>query len=374
MILRAPVGLLPVLVFLFVLVYMDSYKLVGLKTVLGVIFFGALTAVAAYWLNPVVMDALGMAFKPYSRYAAPVVEEALKALVMVFLFRTSRIGFLVDAAIMGFAVGAGFALVENFLYLQQGAGTNMGVWIVRGFGTAIMHGGATAIFGIMAQTLTERSMRINPVYYLPGLLVASVLHSIYNHFFVAPILQTVGTLLVLPPLLALVFSKSTQAMHDWLELDFDADARLIEMISSHEFAESKVGRFLTDLRNKFEGPVVADMLCYLRIRAGDPRERRVDDAAKRYRSTRRRTHPGEIRGTPIPGKEHRQDRLPRHAPLPADGAQGPLATQRDLVTSGSGGVLCGLVPPLTFLGPELRGLVVLLERGHIRIQHHPGLF
>lgn len=265
MILRAPVGLLPVLVFLFVLVYMDSYKLVGLKTVLGVIFFGALTAVAAYWLNPVVMDALDMAFKPYSRYAAPVVEEALKALVMVFLFRTSRIGFLVDAAIMGFAVGAGFALVENFLYLQQGAGTNMGVWIVRGFGTAIMHGGATAIFGIMAQTLTERSMRINPVYYLPGLLVASVLHSIYNHFFVAPILQTVGTLLVLPPLLALVFSKSTRAMHDWLELDFDADARLIEMISSHEFAESKVGRFLTDLRNKFEGPVVADMLCYLRI-------------------------------------------------------------------------------------------------------------
>lgn len=265
MILRAPVGLLPVLVFLFVLVYMDSYKLVGLKTVLFVIFFGALTAVAAYWLNPVVMDALGMAFKPYSRYAAPVVEEALKALVMVFLFRTSRIGFLVDAAIMGFAVGAGFALVENFLYLQQGAGTNMGIWIVRGFGTAIMHGGATAIFGIMAQTLTERSMRINPVYYLPGLLVAGVLHSIYNHFFVAPILQTVGTLLVLPPLLALVFSKSAHAMHDWLELDFDADARLIEMISSHEFAESKVGRYLTDLRNKFEGPVVADMLCYLRI-------------------------------------------------------------------------------------------------------------
>ncbi len=263
--LRAPVGLLPVLVFLFVLVYMDSYKLVSLRTVLAVILLGALTAIAAYYINPLVMDALELGFKPYARYVAPVVEEALKALVMVYLFRSSRIGFLVDSAILGFAVGAGFALVENFFYLQSGAGSQFGVWLVRGFGTAIMHGGVTAIFGVMSQTLTERNMRINPVYYLPGLLVAALLHSVFNHFFVAPILQTVGTLLALPPLLAVIFQRSAEAMHRWLELDFDADARLIEMINSHAFSESKIGRFLSDLTEKFEGPVVADMLCYLRL-------------------------------------------------------------------------------------------------------------
>jgi RsiW-degrading membrane proteinase PrsW (M82 family) len=263
--LRAPVGLLPVLVFLTVLVYMDSYKLVSLRIVLTVIFFGCLTAVAAYFINPLIMERLDLAFIPYARDGAPLVEETLKALVMVYLFRTSRIGFLVDAAILGFAVGTGFALLENFFYLQSGAGSHMGVWIVRGFGTAIMHGGTTAVLGIMAQTLTERSMRINPVYYLPGLLAASVLHAIYNHFPGTPILTAVGTLITLPPLLALVFKKSADKMHDWLELDFDADASLIEMISSHEFSESKIGRFLSDLRTKFEGPVVADMLCYLRI-------------------------------------------------------------------------------------------------------------
>jgi RsiW-degrading membrane proteinase PrsW (M82 family) len=263
--LRAPVGLLPVLVFLTVLVYMDSYKLVSLRSVLAVIFFGCLAAIAAYFINPVLIERLDMGFMPYSRYVAPLVEEALKALVMVFLFRTSRIGFLVDAAIFGFAVGTGFALVENFFYLQSGTGSNMGVWIVRGFGTAIMHGGATAVFGIMAQTLTERSMKINPLLYLPGLLTAAVLHAIFNHFPGTPILATVGTLIILPPLLGLVFKKSANKMHSWLELDFDADASLIEMINSHEFSESKIGRFLLDLRTKFEGPVVADMLCYLRV-------------------------------------------------------------------------------------------------------------
>lgn len=264
-VLLASVGLLPVLVFLFSLVFMDSYKLVQLRTVILVIGLGALTAAAAYFVNPLVMDLLGLEFSSFARYAAPMVEEVLKALVMVMLFRTSRIGFLVDAAIMGFAVGAGFALVENFFYLQSSAEGQIGLWMVRGFGTAIMHGGVTAIFGIMSQTLTERSMRINPLLYLPGLLVATLLHSVFNHFFVAPILQTIGTLLALPPLLGIVFQRSARHMHEWLELDFDADATLIEMINSHQFSESRIGQFLDDLTRKFEGPVVADMLCYLRL-------------------------------------------------------------------------------------------------------------
>ena len=128
-----------------------------------------------------------------------------------------------------------------------------------------MHGGVTAIFGIMSQTLTERSMRINPLLFIPGLLVASVLHSVFNHFLVAPILQAAGTFLALPPLLALVFQRSALRLHEWLELDFDADVSLIEMINSHEFPESRIGHFLADLTSKFEGPVVADMLCYLRL-------------------------------------------------------------------------------------------------------------
>jgi hypothetical protein len=141
----------------------------------------------------------------------------------------------------------------------------MAVWIVRGFGTAIMHGGVTAIFAILSQTLTERNMKINPLLYAPGLIGAMTLHSLFNHFPVSPIYQTLIILLVLPPILLLVFRQSAGHMHEWLELDFDQDARLLEQIKSGEFAETKIGRFLHDLRNKFEGPVVVDMLCYLRI-------------------------------------------------------------------------------------------------------------
>jgi RsiW-degrading membrane proteinase PrsW (M82 family) len=259
------VGLLPVLIFLVVLVWMDSYKLVRLRSVLAVIAMGGAMAWVAMYLNGWLIGVLGWPLQPYSRYVSPLVEEVLKAAIIVFLFRSSRIGFLVDSAIMGFAVGAGFALVENFYYLQHLASAHLAVWIVRGFGTAIMHGGAAAIFAIISQALTERQMNIDPARYLPGLAVAALIHSVFNHFLVAPVLQSLGTVLLLPPLLHLVFQRSARALHRWLELDFDADARLIGMITSGEFSETRIGRFLDDLRTKFDGPVVVDMLCYLRV-------------------------------------------------------------------------------------------------------------
>ena len=60
-------------------------------------------------------------------------------------------------------------------------------------------------------------------------------------------------------------SATQDGQDEWLELDFDQDALLLEQINSGEFAESKIGRFLHDLKQKFEGPVVVDMLCYLRL-------------------------------------------------------------------------------------------------------------
>ena len=64
----APLGLLPVLGFLFALVYLDSYKLVRLRTVLALIGAGALAAVLSYFANAQLQQALGLDLLRYSRY------------------------------------------------------------------------------------------------------------------------------------------------------------------------------------------------------------------------------------------------------------------------------------------------------------------
>jgi len=262
---QAPIALLPVVIFLLALLYLDSYKLLRFRTVAFVILSGSLTTVACYFINGWLFPFLSLEPSGFSRFIAPIVEETAKALIIVFLFKINRIGFLVDSALLGFAVGAGFALAENIHYLLTTPGASTGVWIVRGFGTAVMHGGVTAMFGIVSQALTERNMNINPALYLPGLLIAITLHSLFNHFPVEPITQTLIILVSLPPLLVIVFWRSAQHLHSWLQIDFDEDAELLGLIQSGDFVDSRAGRFLEDLKQSFPGPIVVDMLCYLRL-------------------------------------------------------------------------------------------------------------
>ena len=257
------VGLLPVLSFLAALLYLDSYKLVSLRAIVALVAGGAAVAGASYLLNVRLLDALPIDFTLITRYVSPFSEELLKGLIVVALIRAHRIGFLVDAAIAGFAVGTGFALVENLYYLNTRPDASMGVWIVRGFGTAIMHGGATAVFGVMGLAMVDRMPLWRAV--IPGYAVAVVVHSIFNHFFLSPFISTVGIAIALPLLLSSVFTRSEAALGQWLGKGFDADAEMLELIDSGSFSDSRVGRYLLELRDKFEGPVVADLLCYLRI-------------------------------------------------------------------------------------------------------------
>jgi hypothetical protein len=172
---------------------------------------------------------------------------------------------VVDAAIFGFAVGAGFAILENLFYLNMLPDMRLGTWIVRGFGTAIMHGGATAIFALIAHALLGQHPTARRIALVPGFLMASIVHSVFNHFFFTPIINTAVVLLSLPLLLTAVFDRSERSVSDWLGMGFDADTELLELINSGEFSTSKVGMYLHSLKEKFEGPVVADLLCYLRL-------------------------------------------------------------------------------------------------------------
>jgi len=258
-------GFSPVLVFLVALLYLDSFKLVRFSTVLWVIVLGALAALASYFLSGVVMDTFHLNFQNYSRYAAPALEEGLKAAIILYLFARNRIGFMIDAAILGAAVGAGFSLFENVYYAALFPDANMSVWMVRGLGTAIMHSGVTAIFAVSAQALSERHARFSPINYIPGYLIAIALHSIFNQFIGYPLLSAAGTIIVLPLALLLVFDKSEHEAHDWLIHDYENHEALLADVDSGKFATSEVGRFIRDLTSKFNKDLVANIFAYIKL-------------------------------------------------------------------------------------------------------------
>jgi len=262
---KALLATLPIILFLLSLIYLDSYKLVGVPAVLGSILAGTAAAAVSFWINTWALSKLQLDPGLYTRYGSPAVEEVMKSLLLVYLIRSRKVGFLVDAAIYGFAIGAGFALVENLYYLQAIPNADLSVWMIRGFGTATMHGCATALFGILSKLLAELVSAEQIRVFFPGLLAAIAAHSLHNHFVVPPLLSTVGIMLIFPPLVFLVFRKSERSLQRWLRVGFDADVELLRLINSGELSNSRIGRYLQSLRRRFRGEVVADMLCYLRI-------------------------------------------------------------------------------------------------------------
>ncbi len=264
--LTACVALLPVLAFLGILVLLDSYKLVGLHRILQTIGIGILCAVCAFFLNTAGFRIFASDSKAYLNYGVPFLEEVLKASYLVYLVRKGRIGFAVDAAIIGFGIGAGFALQENLLYLSMLRDATLLTWIVRGFGTAIMHGGTTAFFGVFACNLAGRGESRGPWIFLPGLVLAFAVHSLYNQALLSPVLMTVLIAALVPVLLTLVFGWSEKGLRQWLGEGFDRDVELLAMITTGTFLQTRAGKFLLSLTKAFPPSTVADMLCALRIR------------------------------------------------------------------------------------------------------------
>jgi RsiW-degrading membrane proteinase PrsW (M82 family) len=262
---RAPIALVPVLLFLGVLVQGDSYKLLRFKTVLAIAAAGALAAGASYVANVWAYSHFAGDFQSYSRYVSPWIEESLKAVVLVFLLRTRRVGLPVDAGIAGFAIGTGFALVENLYYLASRPDTSLAVQVIRGFGTAIMHGGTATVLAMISVMLYERRPNGGLHLMLPGFLAAVALHAGFNQLLVRPVLATLATVLVLPFVIYLVFQHSERMLRDWLDTDLDSKVQLLELINSGTFLDSPVGRVLESLRDRFRGEDLADMLCLLRL-------------------------------------------------------------------------------------------------------------
>ena len=261
------VSILPVFLFLVALVLLDSYKLIPLRAILLAVAVGASAGVVAFLVNVSLEPALGLSISQYSKYVAPFPEELLKAAYIIFLLRRNKVGFVVDAATYGFAVGTGFAFIENIYSLDIHPNLTIWTWVVRGFGTALMHGGATSIFAMISRTLHNRVPKFRLALVLPGLAVSILLHSLYNRFLVSPLLATALIVLVFPYIAMFLFQQSERETKSWIGTGFDTDQELLRVMRAGEVSDTPVGLYLKGMRTSFPPEVIVDMMCLLRLRA-----------------------------------------------------------------------------------------------------------
>ncbi|MGE5499001.1 MAG: PrsW family glutamic-type intramembrane protease [Syntrophothermus sp.] len=257
------ISALPVLLFLFFLVYMDTFKLIKKSILAAAMLWGAAAAVGSYFVSLLLSGAIKMGPGYYSGIIAPFIEEALKIALIIYLIKRNRLGFAIDGAIAGFASGTGFALIENLFYLNQLPTDNMFLWVVRGFGTAVMHGGTAAVFAIIVLSGNENEKRLGK--WLRGFALAAFIHAFYNQFIISPLYSSLLVILILPVLIIYIFDRGERSLRNWMELELDSEIKLMLMIRKGEFAATRPGKYILSIKDRFSKEVTFDMLCYIKL-------------------------------------------------------------------------------------------------------------
>lgn len=258
-------SLVPVFIFLMLLAVFDSFKLVKPLELAICVFWGIFAAFASWMISKLFIGTIIQDFSIYSRYFAPVIEEILKAAIICLFIYKNRIGFMIDGGIFGFAVGAGFALFENIFYLNALDDYNLLLWAARGFGTAVMHGGTSALFGITAMQLIAKEEKISPKIIIISLIIPVILHSVYNHFILSPILSTLLIMTITPALLIAIFLINEKKLRKWLEIELSSEVTLLSSINKGQFSGTKAGKYIISIKEKFPAVVVFDMICFIKL-------------------------------------------------------------------------------------------------------------
>jgi len=273
---RILISLLPVIIFLSALIYSDSFKLVKIPLVLQSILAGIAAALISYFINSYLLNYSSFELTTYTMYISPLIEETLKASFIIYLLAKQKAGFMVDAAIYGFSIGTGFALVENIYYLSSLDQVNPIIWFIRGFGTAVMHGGTTAIFAIITKNITDRKKELKLYQFIPGflfiilyhlfpgLIFAIGIHSFFNHFMLTPVILTILQLIILPIIIIYVFYRSEMILKNWMEAGMDTDVELLGQINEGKLSDTHIGQYLISLQKNFSSEIMVDMIAYIR--------------------------------------------------------------------------------------------------------------
>ena len=168
------------LIVLYVIYTLDLYGTGSFKTVALCFVWGGLMVGAAFIANTDLYDRIGD-FDTMVRFVAPIVEELLKAAILVYLVRQKNFTYFVDGAIYGFAVGIGFAVFENYFYLAQSQNEALSIAIGRVLSTNLMHAAASAVVGSALGFARFQRFRGRAFFLVAGLVTAMAFHMGFNN-------------------------------------------------------------------------------------------------------------------------------------------------------------------------------------------------
>ena len=170
------------LLFLGIIYKSDFYQTGQFHVILKCLFWGGVTFAPAIFIFSFLEHFWLKDPNTVTHFAAPIYEEILKGLMLLYLFRSAKFTYSVDGALYGFAIGTGFAIFENFSYICSDLPDAVIVATQRIFSANLVHAFSSAALGITLGMFRSRISRQR--WHLPafGLILAIGQHMLFNIF------------------------------------------------------------------------------------------------------------------------------------------------------------------------------------------------
>lgn len=240
-------SLIPIFIYLIIIKLLDNFYLVKWRILMQCGLAGILVC-AVVALPSALTTAI-----PDGCY--PLIEEIGKGAFVMYLIRRHKILFFAEALCYGAAVGAGFALCENLAYAFYNANMTDIAFAIRGFGTALLHMGCTALLAVCALNF-NRHLAI-----LPGTLI----HYIYNMFLLQEFVQMLLTAILFMSMFVAISLYDERRIYRWMDTSITDDVKLLAAIHEGRLADTPAGKYLLRIKNHFPAEVFFDMICYVQL-------------------------------------------------------------------------------------------------------------
>jgi RsiW-degrading membrane proteinase PrsW (M82 family) len=169
----------PVL-FLFILRHYDLYKTGQFSMNIITLLCGMVAYFIAAQINTAVANTGWASWDQVIRIVAPIVEEILKSIIVIYIVSRADFNYIVDGALYGFGAGIGFAMIENIQYVTNNVEIALFVAVIRVFSTNLMHATGSGIIGTAwANTRGDKSKRAWLIIAL-GYLFSIIFHAVFN--------------------------------------------------------------------------------------------------------------------------------------------------------------------------------------------------
>lgn len=176
----------PTALYTLMLWWLDRYEKEPLHLLLVTFVWGAVPALALAIVAELALDGAAATLigpDAPATVVAPVIEETLKALVLIGIFVFARREFngVLDGIIYGALVGFGFAMSENILYFIAYREQFVGTWLLRAIVFGFNHAFYTSIVGIAFGMVRYEQRRWAGYVAVPvALWLAILLHALHN--------------------------------------------------------------------------------------------------------------------------------------------------------------------------------------------------